>query len=492
MLRLLSILLPLLLSAAWVSAKDAPCNDTVTSPAACGTAETSSADSTVYVIPLHEEIMPAAVRRIARSLGEAERMGASCIIIDMNTYGGLLDAADSIRTMFLRCSIPTMTFVNNQAASAGALIAIATDSIYMRPEASMGAATVVDQNGEPMPAKYQSFMRAIMRATAESHGRDRTGNWRRNPLVAEAMVDPAVEVPGLSGPDDVVTLTADEALRWGYSEGTATGIEEVLDAAGLEGYHIHTYSPTPLDRVMGFLSNPVLQAICVIMMISGIYFELQSPGVGLPLAVALLGAALYFAPLYIEGLAANWEILLFVAGIALLLIEILAIPGFGITGIAGIAAATAGLVLALIDRGVPRHVLDGALPVATIMAPLLLVVISAGTGTILSLWLGSHFLRTDRHFGGRIVLGAEMGASDGYVSVPSHRGMVGRRGRTVTPLRPAGKVEVEGRRYEAAGDDAAFIEAGRDVEIIRDENGILYCRELPPITTDTTDNRHNR
>ena len=134
-----------------------------------------AADSTgrklLYTFPIREEIMPSVVRLTAKCLDEAERMGADAILIQMNTYGGLVDAADSVRTALLNSRIPVWVFIDNQAASAGALIALAADSIYMRPGGSIGAASVVDGSGRPMPDKFQSFMRATMRATAEAHGR---------------------------------------------------------------------------------------------------------------------------------------------------------------------------------------------------------------------------------------------------------------------------------------------------------------------------------
>jgi membrane-bound serine protease (ClpP class) len=140
----------------------------------------STTQGTVLVLDLKEEITPGAARTVDKALRFGEERGAGLILIHMNTYGGLLDAADSIRTRILNCRVPVIVFIDNNAASAGALIAIACDRIYMRSGANIGAATVVNQEAEALPDKYQSYMRSMMRATAEANGRD--------PRIAEAMV----------------------------------------------------------------------------------------------------------------------------------------------------------------------------------------------------------------------------------------------------------------------------------------------------------------
>ena len=388
------------------------------------------AGATVYLLPIREDIMPATVRQVTRCLEEATALNASCVVIDMNTYGGVLDAADSIRTMLLDYPAPTIAFINNQAASAGALIALAADSIYMRPGASIGAATVVDGSGAVMPDKYQSFMRSMMRATAEAHGRvpsaergDTVWRWRRDPQIAEAMVSPSTAVPDLTDGTQVVTLTADEAIAWGFCEGKASSVEELLALAGIDDYTLYEYAPS---WFIGFLTNPTLQALFIILIIGGIYFELQTPGVGFPLVVAILGAVLYFAPLYAEGLAAHWELLLFLTGIVLIILEIFVTPGFGVLGILGIVAMITGLAFALIDTALLRYVPTGELPVSVVLGPFLIVIISAGVGLLLSIWFGNRFLRGKSGLRRRVVLVSDMKPADGYVSVAADRGLTGR------------------------------------------------------------------
>ena len=238
----------------------------------------------------------------------------------MPNISGFSKYADSIRTKILNSEIPVYVFVDNNAASAGALIAIACDKIYMRPGGSIGAATVVNETGAQMPDKYQSYMRATMRATAEAHGKDTiingsdtTFNWKRDPLIAEAMVDDRTVIPGIIDSGKTLTFTALEAIKYNYCEGMANNVEEVIEKQlKVKDYELVVFEPTAWDNIKGFLMSSVLQGLLIMLIVGGIYFELQTPGIGFPLGVAITAAVLYFAPLYIDGLAANWEILIFI------------------------------------------------------------------------------------------------------------------------------------------------------------------------------------
>ncbi len=439
----------------------------------------------VYVFPIREEIMPSVVRLTDKCLREAERQGADFVVIDMNTYGGLVDAADSVRTRILNFARPVYLFVNNQAASAGALIALAADSVWMRDGASMGAATVVGQDGTAMPDKYQSFMRGMMRATAEAHGKvpDVTGGdtvwrWHRDPLVAEAMVDPSVVVPGLVDSTKVLTFSANEAVKWHFAEGKASSVEQLLAEAGVTDYEIYEYQPTGVDKLLGFLTNPAFQGVMIMLIIGGIYFELQTPGLGFPSIVAVVGTLLYFAPLYLEGMLANWELIVFIVGIILIVLEIFVTPGFGVLGILGIIAVVLGLTFAMIDSDLLRYVTTGEVALGYVFRPLGVVIISVAGSLLLCFWLGKRFLTGHSRLRDRVVLTSSMSVGDGYVSRATDRGLVGRKGVTATALRPAGKVLLDEEMYEAAGENGLFIPGNRIVTIVRDEGGVLYCREI--------------
>ncbi len=432
----------------------------------------------VYKYEMTEQIAPAIWRITKKSFEDAKKIGADYIIIHMNTYGGLLDAADSIRTMILNSPIPVLVFIDNNAASAGALIAIACDSIYMRPGGSIGAATVVDQTGKPVPDKYQSFMRSLMRATAESHGKDTIikGNdtiisWRRDPKIAESMVDPSIYIEGIVDTGKVLTLTTEEAIKYGFCEGEANSIQEVMKIAGIDNYEIKEYELTALDRIIGFLLNPVVSGLLIMLIVGGIYFELQSPGIGFPLAAAVTAAILYFAPLYLEGLAQNWELIIFIVGLILLAVEIFAIPGFGVAGISGIILMVLGLTLAMVDNVVFDFNFSTAL--ASIVKSFFIVTVSMFLGLILSLWLGGKLFSSRKAFAG-LSLDRDMKSEEGFIGVESKpKELIGKTGVADSILRPAGKVIIDNEIYDAKA-EYGFINKGEKVKVMRYETGQIY------------------
>ncbi|NBC83471.1 MAG: nodulation protein NfeD [Bacteroidetes bacterium] len=423
----------------------------------------------VYTFPIKQDIVPSALRFTQRAFEEAQQLKADYIIIHMNTYGGMVNIADSIRTKILNSTIPIFVFIDNNAASAGALISIACDSIYIRSGGNIGAATVVNQTGEEMPDKYQSYMRSTMRSTAESHGADTIiqGNdtiikWHRDPKIAEAMVDASVEIPGISEKGKVLTFTAREALENGYAEGIAENISEVLDLAQIEDYELKKYEVSGLDRVIAFLMSPVLQGVLIMIILGGIYFELQSPGIGFPIGAAALAAVLYFAPLYLEGLAENWELLLFFAGIVLLVVEIFVIPGFGVAGIAGVFFMIAGLTMAMIDNIVFE--LDLGLAINMLIRSLLIVVGSLFTSILLAIVFSKQAFRFS---GLNMVLNSTQEKEEGYTtSDNTYKQLLGKTGVAYTVLRPSGKVEIEDDIYYATA-EIGYIDKGDKVKVTR-------------------------
>lgn len=448
-----------------------------------GTVTATGRECKVYTFPINGDIMPAQQRLVSKCLTEAREQETDLVVIRMNTYGGLVNVADSIRTMILNYPTPIWVYIDNQAASAGALIALAADRIYMHPGGSIGAASVVDQNGQPMPDKFQSFMRATMRATAESHGQvieriengDTIRRWWRDPQTAEAMVGRTVAD---STTVNVLTFTASEAVKNHFSEGTASSLEETLAQGGVETYTLTEYRPTTLDRLLAWLMNPVVQGIFVMMIVGGIYFELQSPGIGFALVVAILGAVLYFAPLYLEGVAQNWELILFIIGLVLLAVEIFVLPGFGIAGVAGIVAVILGLSFAAIDNDLLRHLPTGEITVGWILQPILIVIIAATAALIGGLLLSKRFLTGTTPLQRKVVLTAEMAPEQGYVSHPQVASeLIGQTAEVAAVLRPSGRVIIDGIYYDAIAEEGQFIPRGKQVIITRLEGGIVYCTQ---------------
>ncbi len=434
-----------------------------------------------YVVDLKKDIGSTTWLYVQKGFESAQTFKADYIFINMNTYGGEVLYADSIRTQILNSKIPVYVFVDNNAASAGALIAISCDKIFMRKGASIGAATVVNQTGEKMPDKYQSYMRATMRSTAEAHGKDTiiTGNdtvyrWKRNPLIAEAMVDERTIVPGVVDSGKILTFTALEAVTNNYCEGIAESIPEIIENnLGYKDYEIEKFQPTGWDNIKGFLMSSVFQGILIMLIIGGIYFELQTPGIGFPLIVSITAAVLYFAPLYMDGLAANWEILIFLIGLVLIALELFVIPGFGVAGISGITLVIAGLTLSLLN-----NVDFNFTPVKTgsIGKALLTVIGGASMAFALILYLSSK-IGTKGIFR-NIALNTTLNNDAGYVGVSMENNLlIGKQGVASTVLRPSGKVNVEGTVYDAVSVDG-FIEKGENVKILRYETGQVYVEKL--------------
>ena len=414
-----------------------------------------------YRIRLDQDIDPSSQRLVTLGLEKAREAQADYILLDLDTYGGAVNAADSIRSAILRYEKPVVAFVNMQAASAGALISIACDSIYMKTGSSIGAATVVSQTGEVMPDKYQSFMRGMMRATAEANGRD--------PHIAESMTDTA----------NVLSLTPTEAIAVGFCEGICENEYEVAEkVSGGNAFVIKSMDDdmTWLDRLIQLLLNPLLQSIFMMMIIGGIFVEIRTPGIGLPLVTAIVGALLYFAPAYIGHLAQSWEILLFVVGLILIAVEIFVLPGFGVCGILGIIAVIAALAFSMVDNLEFFH-WDGSINLRPIIQPLGIVVLSAAAAVFGSVWIVRKLYET-RSFD-HIALRQEMKADEGFTGVVSDLEIYVGQGVTVfTDMRPGGKVMTsDSRILEATLRFGGYASKGEILKVVSAEQGRLYCEK---------------
>lgn len=430
----------------------------------------------VYKFDIMREIGSTTWIHTQNAIDEATRLNADIILLHLNTYGGQVVFADSIRTKILNSKIPVHVFIDNNAASAGALISIACDSIYMRPGANIGAATVVNQTGEQMPDKYQSYMRSTIRATSEAHGKDTiivrgdtTLVWKRDPRIAEAMVDESIYIAGIIDSGKILTFTTLEAIEHGFCEGSADNVNEVIEKLGYRDYKIVSYKPSFYSEIKGFLTNPVFHGILILVIIGGLYFELQSPGIGFPLLASAIAAVLYFAPLYIDGLAANWEIILFIIGVVLIALEIFVIPGFGIAGVSGIILVFTGLTLSLVD-----NVVFDFSNVPTKELFMSLVIVSAGTflSFIIVIPLSQKLLTSGPLSG--LALHATQDTALGFVSVDMEpQKLVGARGIAQTTLRPSGKVMIDNEVYDAVA-ESGMIYKDEKIKVIRYASGQLY------------------
>lgn len=423
----------------------------------------------VYYYKIDDNISKPALRLTQKAVKEAEAGKFDYLMLELNTFGGELDAADKIRTLLLNTSVPTVVFINNNAASAGALISIACDSIYMMPGASIGAASVVNETGEIMPDKYQSYMRSLMRTTAQHNGRD--------PNIAQAMVDPDVKIAGISDSGKVLTFTSEEAAKNGFCEGVVSSREEALSHVSETPAEITEQELSAIDKIINFLVNPVVSGILIMCIVGGLYFELQAPGIGLPSIIAITAALLFFAPHYLEGLAAHWEILIFLAGLVLLMLEFFVVPGFGVTGISGIVLILVSLILTLVYNVGFKFKFNPEFDASAYVSKMtILVLVSSLAGFFIALWLGKKLILAETRFGS-LALRTKMDSDQGFTSQDMRNEQyVGKEGTAQTILRPSGKVNIDGEILDATVEHG-YVEAGEKVKVTRFENAQLFVRK---------------
>ncbi len=419
----------------------------------------------VMVMEIKSEIDPRTNRYVELALDHAKEIEADIIIIEMDTYGGLVDDAKDIVENLLNFEKPVWVFIDKDAASAGALISIACDSIYMAPGASIGAATVVTMDGTAAPDKYQSYMRATMRATAEESGRD--------PKIAEGMVDENIEIEGISEKGQVITFSTSEAIQFGFCEGKVSSVEEILEKNEVVDYEIVRYELPGTERVIAFFLNPFISGILILVIIGGIYFELQSPGVGFPILAAGVALILYLVPYYLNGLAESWEIILFVVGIVLIAVEVFVIPGFGIAGVSGMVLTVGSLILMMLNN----DIFDFSLvPWDNIMIATF-TTLAGLLGGFMVMFMAGVRLTNTRIFN-RVALVDRQDRSEGYTSsFLVEDKLVGKEGVAYTILRPSGRVEIDGEVYDAYT-RGSYIPKGSRIKVISDEGTSLKVKKI--------------
>lgn len=438
----------------------------------------------VYVADISGTIDLGLAPYLDRVLDDASNANAAAVILEINTPGGRLDAALQMRDSLLGSDIPTIAWVNRDAFSAGALIAIAAESIYMAPGAQMGAATPVDGAGETADEKIISAVRATFRATAEERG--------RNPAIAEAMVDPAVVVDDLSPEGQLITLTTNEALEWGYADATAATINDILAEAGIENATVIQTSPGWAEAIVRFLTNPVVASMLFSFGFLLILADVFSGGIGLLAGAGGAMIALFFWGHFIVGLA-GWEgVVLVFLGLALIAVEIFIIPGFGVFGISGIIALLGGLYLSargqeFVTEGDVNRALGmvaGGFAVMVFGSVLILFLLPKAT-RLQSLVLSAavdvpappperrkrDFRRLFRSPVPDLVLhDTDQAVADtGTAATEAVRqSMVGLRGITSSDLRPGGIAMIAGNRIDVVS-EGDYISAGEEVVVVLDE-----------------------
>jgi membrane-bound serine protease (ClpP class) len=425
----------------------------------------------VYVAPISGVIDLGLAPFVTRVLGEATSAGAAAVILDVNTFGGRVDAAVLIRDALLGSRVRTVAFVNKRAISAGALISLAAERIAMAEGATIGAATPVEVGlpgapAQPVAENTVSYMRKEFRATAESR--------KRPPLVAEAMVDADVEIAGLVDKGKLLTLTTEEALTHKVADFRADDLEALLRLLKLEGADIRRPRETWAEAVVRFLTHPAVSSLLMTVGVLGVIVELRTPGFGVPGAIGIASLALFFWGHWLVRLAGWEELLLVGLGVVLLAIELFVTPGFGVTGVLGLAALFGGLGLALVGSGATWEAV-------------LVAIGRVALSLLLALGVALALLRVlpKSPAGRRLVLDTELRAGAGYASAPeADRQWLGKSGTAVSALRPSGIAELGGERVDVVS-DGEFIDAGQPIEVIRvDGNRIVVRRPRRPERSD--------
>lgn len=417
----------------------------------------------VMVMEIKDEIDPPITRYINLALSHAESIKADFVVIDMNTYGGALTDAKDIVKLLLDFKKPIWVYVNSNAISAGALISIACDSIYMSPGASIGAATVVSGDGKKAIDKYQSGMRSFMRSTAEENHRD--------PKIAEGMVDEDLEIPGVKKAGQIITFSTSEALKNGYCEGKFETLQDLLNAR-IPNHNLEKFELGTADSIIAFFLNPFISSILILMILGGIYFEIQTPGLGLAGALALVALILYLVPYYLNGLAENWEIIALFIGIILLAVEIFVVPGFGVAGISGAILIIGSLALIMLSNDVFDFQFVAMNDI------IIAIAVSSGGmmgATVLFFVAAPRMLHSKRF--SRIALMDTQDSTKGYTAKVVKESLKGKTGIAHTVLRPSGKVMIDGQLFDAFT-RGEYLEKDEPIEVVDDETTSLKVRRV--------------
>jgi membrane-bound serine protease (ClpP class) len=417
----------------------------------------------VYVVPIHGMIDLGLAPFLSRTIREAQAAGAAAVLLDINTFGGRVDAAVAMRDTLVNSPIRTIAFVNQRAISAGALIALACETLVMTTGGTIGAAAPVTGGGttetQPADEKSVSYVRKEFRATAETRNRP--------PEFAEAMVDADVEIPGVIAKGKLLTLTTSEAIEHNVANLTADSLGAALAAAGFAGVGVSQARQTWAEALVRFLTHPIVSSLLMTIGLLGLLVEIRTPGFAAPGTIGLISLGLFFWGHWLVQLAGWEELLLVVIGVVLLTLEVFVIPGVTVAGMAGAVALVAGLGMSLVGAGATLSAIVMAL------GRVALAMLLAVTGGLVL------FRALPRWpLGRRLVLESDMQAATGYVSTPENDGrLLGQAGTALSPLRPAGIAEIAGVRVDVVS-DGRFIDVGTPVEVTRVDGNRIVVRQV--------------
>ena len=404
----------------------------------------SASRERVIVLHIEGEINLGLSKYVDRCLKDMN--GVKAVIVEIDSFGGALDAATRIRDRIIHLDIPTIAWIKGRAWSAGALIALSCKKIVFSSGASMGAA-------EPIPTteKTVSAVRGEFESTCEANGRD--------PKIGASMVDKEIEIEGVVKKGELLTLSSENAKKLGFSDYESNSLDDILSHFNLNEFEISDLSPLPSEKLAGFLTSSIVREILLIIGFLGLLIEATTPGFGIPGTMGLVALSLFFGGHMIAGIG-NWlYTVMFVAGIVLLLIEIFVIPGFGIAGISGIALIFISIFLTL-GGGVSAMYAMGVVALILLVSFLVLLFFFPK----LPIWKKLGLARREMK-------------KEGYVAVTEKKHLEGKEGKAITMLRPSGVVEIDGKRYDALT-EGEFIERGKKIVVTRVEGGKIFVKKL--------------
>lgn len=418
-------------------------------------AESSSAGS-VYVVPVQQTVESGLYSFLDRALTEAEEAKASLVVLDIDTPGGKLKTAEDIGKRIREAKVPTVAFVSGKAASAGAYIALNAGDIAMAPGSTIGAAMIVDAQGNAIEnPKLVSFWSEEMKSVAEMNGRD--------PYIAIGMVDPSrlIELKAIGETKaigQIISLSAEKALKVGYSDKNVKSVDEVIAWKGLSDRTVVDFQPSIAERISAAVTSSGIGILLLIIGIAGIAIELLVPGFGIPGVIGLIAFGLYFFGQSIAGFAGMEALVIFLIGIALLILEVF-IPSFGILGILGVASLITGITMGAYDTGNALQSLGIAVLVAAV---------------IVSVFV---YIFRKRGIWNRFILSEQLTTDKGYVPQESREKWIGQEGITTSLLRPSGMGEFNGQRLDIIT-SGEFIEQGTRVKVVSVDGTRILVKEV--------------
>lgn len=437
----------------------------------------------VYKVDLKEGITSTDVPFfIHRALVAAKANRADAIVLDVDTPGGRLDLMMQIRDEIIEVEVPTYAYINKRAISAGSLIAIACDKIVMAPFSSIGGAQVITGTGQALPETVEQKMNSILKSEVRA-----TAKYKNHPVrVCEAFVDRNVEIPGLTPEGEVLTMDQEEATGFEVladpSDPMSTTTlaafiaKDVEDLLAKEGYgraNIMHYEMSWSEKLAKFLMS--IKGVILLIGLGALFMEAKTPGLGVPGAIGVIALSLFFWSSYLADMAEFFEVILFVLGFGLLMLEIFVIPGFGVAGVAGVVCVIASLVLAMMQ--LPPADVPGLQLNTGLMNRAIWTVVFVFVGMVPVIWLTAKLLPSTPLFRYLVldpkvvppedakIREARQPAGTRFQEPLEEKELVGQVGVALTDLRPAGKVKVQGRKIDVVT-EGEYVEQGRQVRII--------------------------